>query len=197
MHHIDSRGDPAFGERRSVLGGGSITEICLPTLHGAPGLNGSDMVCKPMPSLIQHRSRREIVSRKSPRRTMDPPGCAPSRRQAIGVHYLGHEGLYLEGCCSGGVVIVSNRLLTRHSWRLEGVSSSLLGPVDPSFRALSGRLKFTVRRHKFNKDSFSWQVGTDEEGAPLVAPKEVLKPEGMWQPGVALGAPAADVPQGV
>ena len=35
------------------------------------------------------------------------------------------------------------------------VSSSLLGPVDPSFRALSGRLKFTVRRHKFNQDSFS------------------------------------------
>ena len=33
------------------------------------------------------------------------------------------------------------------------VSSSLLGPVDLSFRALSGRLKFTVRRHKFNEDS--------------------------------------------
>ena len=32
---------------------------------------------------------------------------------------------------------------------------SLLGPVDPSFRALSGRLKFTVRRHQFNKDSLS------------------------------------------
>jgi len=32
---------------------------------------------------------------------------------------------------------------------------SPLGPVDPSFRALSGRLKFTVRRHKFNKDSLS------------------------------------------
>ena len=29
------------------------------------------------------------------------------------------------------------------------------GPVVPSFRALSGRLKFTVRRHKFNKDSLS------------------------------------------
>jgi len=28
-----------------------------------------------------------------------------------------------------------------------------LGHVDPSFRALSGRLKFTVRRHNFNKDS--------------------------------------------
>ena len=33
------------------------------------------------------------------------------------------------------------------------VSPSLVGPVDPSFRALSGRLKFTVRRHKFNTDS--------------------------------------------
>ena len=30
---------------------------------------------------------------------------------------------------------------------------SPFGPVDPSFRALSGRLKFTVRRHKFNEDS--------------------------------------------
>ena len=31
----------------------------------------------------------------------------------------------------------------------------LLGPVDPSFRALSGRLKFTVRRYQFNKESLS------------------------------------------
>ena len=30
-----------------------------------------------------------------------------------------------------------------------------VGPVDPSFGALSGRLKFTGRRHKFNKDSLS------------------------------------------
>ena len=28
-----------------------------------------------------------------------------------------------------------------------------LGLVDPSFRALSGRLKLTVRRHEFNTDS--------------------------------------------
>jgi hypothetical protein len=35
------------------------------------------------------------------------------------------------------------------------VSSSLLGPEDPSFRALSGRIQFTVRRHKLNEDSFS------------------------------------------
>ena len=33
------------------------------------------------------------------------------------------------------------------------VSSSLLGPVVRSFRALTGRLKLTVRRHKFNRDS--------------------------------------------
>ena len=32
---------------------------------------------------------------------------------------------------------------------------SRLGPVDLSFRALAGLLKFTVRRHKFNKDSLS------------------------------------------
>ena len=38
---------------------------------------------------------------------------------------------------------------TRHSETLLCYWS----PVDPSFRALSGRLKFTVRRHKFNKDS--------------------------------------------
>ena len=31
----------------------------------------------------------------------------------------------------------------------------LLGPIELSFRALSGRLKFTVRRHKFNEDSLS------------------------------------------
>ena len=32
---------------------------------------------------------------------------------------------------------------------------SLLGPVDPSCRALSERLKLTVRRHKFKHDSLS------------------------------------------
>ena len=33
--------------------------------------------------------------------------------------------------------------------------SSFSGPVDPLLRALSGRLEFTVRRHKFDKDSRS------------------------------------------
>jgi len=36
-----------------------------------------------------------------------------------------------------------------------GVSSSLLGPEDSSFRALSGRHKFTARHQKLNKDSSS------------------------------------------
>ena len=48
-----------------------------------------------------------------------------------------------EACCQGGRRPREIRDLC--------VSSSLLGPVDPSFRALSGRLKFTARRHKFNK----------------------------------------------
>ena len=43
----------------------------------------------------------------------------------------------------------------------------LLGPVDPSFRALSGRLKFTVRRHKFNKDSLSLGWVTDRRGSKI------------------------------
>ena len=33
------------------------------------------------------------------------------------------------------------------------VRQNPLGPVDLSFRALSGRLTFTVRLHKFDKDS--------------------------------------------
>ena len=35
---------------------------------------------------------------------------------------------------------------------------SPLGPVDPSFRALSGRVEFLVRRHKFNKDCLLSQL---------------------------------------
>ena len=36
---------------------------------------------------------------------------------------------------------------------LNRVSSSLFSLVDPSIRALSGRLRLTVQWHKFNKDS--------------------------------------------
>ena len=43
------------------------------------------------------------------------------------------------------------------------VVQSFVGPVDPSVRALSGRLKFTVQRHKFNEDSLypGGSVGND------------------------------------
>ena len=71
----------------------------------------------------------------------------------------------------GGLVCKAHRLCVSLNSMLEsnkeeeGVSTrcrfyivyrqSHLGPVDPSFRALSGRLKFTVRRHKINNDSLS------------------------------------------
>ena len=46
--------------------------------------------------------------------------------------------------CRSEVHLLMQRVLYR-------VSSSLSGLKDPSFRALSGRLKFKVRRHKFKK----------------------------------------------
>ena len=46
------------------------------------------------------------------------------------------------------------------------LGQSLLGPVDPSFQVLSGRLKFTVRRHKFNKDSLSRVHHSDHSDLP-------------------------------
>ena len=44
-------------------------------------------------------------------------------------------------------------------------SSSILGPVDPSIRALSGRIKLTVRLATFNKDWFSLGAGNHEPAA--------------------------------
>ena len=43
----------------------------------------------------------------------------------------------------------------RRLWAVNRVSSILSGPAVPSFQAPSGRLEFTVRCHKFNKDSLS------------------------------------------
>ena len=43
----------------------------------------------------------------------------------------------------------------RRSQVVHRVSSSVLGPAVPSFRALSGRLTFTFRRHKSDTDSLS------------------------------------------
>ena len=60
--------------------------------------------------------------------------------------------------------------------------SSLFGPVDPSFRAISGRLKFAVRRHEFDNDSFSLsgRSGPDlvgEPAEPEVFEESLLVPE--------------------
>ncbi|KAJ1473521.1 hypothetical protein T484DRAFT_1912867, partial [Baffinella frigidus] len=68
----------------------------------------------------------------------------------------------------------------------------MLRRADERNRALEAD---NVEMRKFLKDYGLTWVGTDEDGAPLVKPEEVLKPAGMWQPGVAQGAPAADVPQ--
>ena len=52
-----------------------------------------------------------------------------------------------------------------HCTVVHRVSSSLSGPVVPSFRALSGRLKFTVRRDESNEYFLARQHHRD--GAPL------------------------------
>ena len=49
--------------------------------------------------------------------------------------------------------------LTQHRQKPR-VPSSLLGPILTAFGALSGRLQFTVRRHKFNQDYLSGWMWT-------------------------------------
>ena len=43
--------------------------------------------------------------------------------------------------------------------------------VRTSFLALSGRLKCTVRRHKLNTDSLSYEEGLGPDGTPLECPR--------------------------
>ena len=64
---------------------------------------------------------------------------------------------FLMGGREGGRSVASDRvaLRDRHSPSV---------PADPSFRALAWRLKFTVRRHKFNKYSLS---ARDARGTPV------------------------------
>ena len=49
-------------------------------------------------------------------------------------------------------------------------------PVDPSFRALSGRLKFTVRRHKFIKDSLLMNAAKTGHSSSLLSLKVLEGP---------------------
>ena len=56
------------------------------------------------------------------------------------------------------------------------LSSSRLGPVIPTSRALSGRLKFTGRRHEFDKDSLLYRTRsesrkTDDTSTSTSSPK--------------------------
>jgi len=72
------------------------------------------------------------------------------------------------------------------AWVYIEYRKSYLGPVDPSFRALSGRLKFTVRRHKSIADSLSGPVRIGQEPcrAPLTrADPQVLPRAGRLKDG--------------
>ena len=62
--------------------------------------------------------------------------------------------------------------VTRRSlaWVVHLVSSSLLGPVVLSSRALSGRLDFAIRRYKFDEDSLSWTHGALLRRAAVLLP---------------------------
>ena len=74
--------------------------------------------------------------------------------------WLTHHNFY-EGAAGGGVRAHLPRTSRRFSVftndyeQPSSVSLSIGCPVDPSFRALFGRLKFMVPPDRFNKDSFS------------------------------------------
>ena len=68
--------------------------------------------------------------------------------------------------------------LTKHDVKPIGdeQTAGLLGPGDPSFRAFSGRLKFTVRRQKTYKD-FSFPCPGEEVPATTHARKKARASE--------------------
>ena len=66
---------------------------------------------------------------------------------------------------------------------------SLLGPLDPSFRALSGRLRCTVRRQKFDKDSLSTSPGAGDLHASVLTPTALWACFLLYCAGLILGDP--------
>ena len=85
----------------------------------------------------------------------------------------GHTNAQSRSCMADwGRALVRMRLmplLTRGTQE-RSFASRLLGPADPSVQALFERLKFTVRRHEFNKDSLSRCYGGSisyERGTPV------------------------------
>ena len=66
-----------------------------------------------------------------------------------------------------GVVFSPEEGPSRHGPHSPPPLQGLFGPVVPSFRALSGRLKLAVRRQKFNKDSLPRADTVQEAGSNL------------------------------
>jgi len=92
------------------------------------------------------------------------------------------------------LVCDSPKLDALHAHILHLRPSSLLGPVVPSFRALSGRLKFTVCRHMVNKDSLFLRIRTLNReravyrGTSLTKKRTPLGPYRRSMPGVLGGS---------
>ena len=62
---------------------------------------------------------------------------------------------------------------------------ALSGPVDPSFRALSGRLEFTTRRHKTNEYSFAIGREVSSSGCRVKGALRATRenPDAFWRDG--------------
>ena len=101
------------------------------------------------PNLVRIRSRNPQIS--EPTKWMSIRCHIPVNHPPDGAT----GAFYVKGLVTGYGGIGSSPEVLNETLELHRVDCppSLVGPVDPSCAALSGRLKFTVRRHKFNKDS--------------------------------------------
>ena len=128
-------------------GRGQCLQVCRPPsqfMHTSMSFNcepASDLLAAPPPT---HSSSLEPCHGRG----SNPATVADSASRCVSLLPRFTFPTYL---CS--LLFRSTADLSVGGYVLNDVSSSLLGPVDPSFRALSGRLKLTVRRHTFNTDS--------------------------------------------
>ena len=84
-------------------------------------------------------------------------GCGDRVRGAVLLLlWVPSPPLYVALCLPSQVAEVALYLPSQAALYVHRVSSSLLDPVIPSFRALSGSPQFSVRRHQFNTDSLSF-----------------------------------------
>ena len=77
------------------------------------------------------------------------------RLMPVEVSVSGVAGVWPRGFRRGSAPSVASSSTVKSLQVVHRVSAGLVCPVVPSFRALSARLKFIVRRLKFNKDSLS------------------------------------------